>query len=79
MLTDTEFFYEVWAEKIRSKSISPYVRVPEEVSFGILWGGMFYREVLYPHVSFAPPPPMQTFCLSSPSATHIFTAAAVQD
>ena len=29
MLTHTEFFYEVWAEKIRSKPIPPYVRVPK--------------------------------------------------
>ena len=49
MLTHTEFFYEVWAEKIRSKPIPPYVRVPKEVSFGILGGGRFCLEVLYPN------------------------------
>ena len=28
MLTHTEFFYAVWAEKIRSKPVPPYVRAP---------------------------------------------------
>ena len=35
MLTHTEFFYEVWAEKIRSKPVLPYVRVPKNTSFFI--------------------------------------------
>ena len=34
MLTHTEFFYEVWAEKIRSKPVPPYVRAPDR---GIFW------------------------------------------
>lgn len=35
MLTHTEIFYEVWAEKIRSKPIPPYVRVPFAVFFHV--------------------------------------------
>ena len=36
MLTHTEFFYAVWAEKIRSKPISPYVRAPKHGVFYII-------------------------------------------
>ncbi len=33
MLTHAEFCYEVWAEKIRSKPIPPYVRAPNDGPF----------------------------------------------
>ena len=36
MLTHTEFFYEVWAEKIRSKPIPPYGAPPNRVDFFIV-------------------------------------------
>ena len=79
MLTHTEFFYEVWAEKIRSKPIPPYVRVPEEVSFGsfvvVDFSVRYYiRTYLYPRR-----PRCKPLILSFPSATHIFTAAAMQN
>ena len=39
MLTHTEFFYDVWAEKIRSKPIPPYGAPPKEADFllSVLW------------------------------------------
>ena len=33
MLTHAEFFYDVWAEKIRSKPVLPYVRAPKGCLF----------------------------------------------
>ena len=33
MLTHTEFFYEVWAEKIRSKPVPPYGAPPKGDAF----------------------------------------------